>query len=382
MSKFTTEKRLVIDKGNDFSLEEDYDLVVYKDGRYKETCPDGQKPRKGFLGNYHLYAVRCSPLEINYESSQLHKNNIDQFYLGFSYTVSVTDSQRVVKKLREDPLKKFRKKIQQIVSRVVTGFDWQDIRDFGRFENQVADISNQFINPGNGEMISLGEYLNNYGNEIGLEMEDLNLSRRLTEDVVEPDTQIKELRNKKRVDDVKGEIEGEQQEKLLDDQLRNDEKRTKHTIKMDILKSISGTSSNAIQTIGEELASQIKRPEDVSSVISAFQKIQMITKGISEGATLESAGSISALDSGTAGDFQAPFFQQLFTAIKLITETPLEEGIQRPLLSCLLKLSASFIAEEELPACHDQIFSFPTHNSFQEKLRAHIAALQESAESV
>lgn len=331
MANLTIEHNIIKKRGDDFSPERGFDLVIFKNHKFDKIVPNGQKPAKNIFNRfstYEVYAVNKVPHNLlNFRSSMLHNDNIHDFHIDYTLAYKVVDARKLVEHLESDPLKLLRRKVKQVLDSYISYAPWYQIEEMNEFRQLVeealrdtAQVRNEGFRQSNFDLIF------NFAMEYGIEVNDIGLKRKVVEKIIKVNVD-KDMRLR--------EHDVNLLQKDLDEELNVKDRVTKgrdhfsnamNTAMKDVTQRISG----GIESV-EELKKALHESRDLPDLFQPSESRTTSPPGLQP-----PSSTLSALGPGVENSFSSVCYQILSHA----NQAGLPVETQRILLSSIFHLIA------------------------------------------
>ncbi|MEM7251942.1 MAG: hypothetical protein AAF493_10995 [Pseudomonadota bacterium] len=166
------EHDLVIMRERDDGRE--FFTIVQAGGRFKPRLRDKRRE----LSGYHV--SRGKRRRYSFRRATVHVDGVHTFDVTFEMRYSVTDAQRVVERLFEDPLSIIREEIADAVSADIRSLEWQFVEATPELTSTVRSMTTE----SGGDYVNLLEHFKDVAADYGVEIDSLIVGRALHEDDV------------------------------------------------------------------------------------------------------------------------------------------------------------------------------------------------------
>lgn len=297
MAKLTIQERVIIQKNDEISLEDGYDLVIKQDEKFTHY-PEGQLPKKsGVLdrifnkkNSREVFAVSMDDRhEIVFKKSVAHSDGIHQFFVDINLQFGVNDPLDIVKQFRRDPVEKLKEEAGKQIVGFLKIARWDDIKDSQRFQKLKSTALETMVISGRDEVVPMFDHINSHGVHYGLKLGKIDFDVVISEKDLKVEISLDEDEKSKLISDSNTHrdlhVDANEQQVIAQ---KNHFKRSE-----EIKDQLAQTTKIFIDRTGSNIAEGSRSIHDVHEVINRTRQIQ---EEFNSGNKLE-AGSTSSSSS-------------------------------------------------------------------------------------
>lgn len=289
MASLTIQQGIIKKKGEDLTPERGFDLIIQEGQDYRFIPEDSPKQKKGLLSIFRRKKRKVFAIS-NHSSHRIasnkaipHTDGIHSFYLDFWIDYRIGEDEegkiRFVKKHALDPLSRVKLETGHTLAKYLKITDWNLLLDPREREKVKADAMEAFIPIGRGDSIQIFDHLNNFADEFGLTLLQVEFDVRIPEKHLavrikheEFETEEKVKTRELRKDQV---IENEEQRLRIDKTLNENELRGIERIEK-IKDTLINSFENYVDQVGSNIAQESKTPEDALRDIRDLKRVMEV----------------------------------------------------------------------------------------------------------